>query len=150
MQLPFSKLAQQRAFSLIELMIVVAIVATLAAILVPNFLHARSESLTAACEANEKQLATAEEEYATDNWGRFIAFASLTTPYLSHVVSDPVKKNNKYTITIPGTGTSGAFLITDAGGHDTTTTKQLTKTNGAVCKTCASIVYAQSSGIHGK
>jgi len=139
-----------RGFTLIELMIVIAIIAILAAILIPNFLHARAESVTAACEGNEKQLATAEEEYSVDNGGAYIAFGSLTTPYLSVVVTDPVKKGNAYTITIPGGGSNGSYLITDAGGHDSTTTTRLTDTAGAAGTTFVSVVYAQASGIHGK
>ena len=140
----------QKGFTLIELMIVIAIIAILAAILIPNFLHARAESVTAACEGNEKQLATAEEEYSVDNGGTYVTFANLTTPYLSVVVTDPVKKANAYTITIPGAGPNGSYLITDAGGHDTTTTGSLTDTAGAAGANFQSIVYAQSSGIHGK
>ncbi len=140
----------QKGFTLIELMIVIAIIAILAAILIPNFLHARAESVTAACEGNEKQLATAEEEYSVDNGGTYIAFASLTTPYLSVVVTDPVKKNNAYSITIPGGASNGSYLITDAGDHDPTTTTRLTDTAGNGGTNFTSIVYAQASGIHGK
>jgi len=137
-------------FTLIELMIVIAIISILAAILIPNFLHARSESVTAACEGNEKQLATAEEEYAVDNSGTYILLSSLTTPYLSTVATDPVAKGNLYTVVIPGTGSNGSYEIDDAGGHDSTTTINVTQSDGSACTTCTSIIYAQSSGIHGK
>ena len=140
----------QKGFTLIELMIVIAIIAILAAILIPNFLHARNESVTAACEGNEKQLATAEEEYSVDNGGAYASLSVLTTPYISVVITDPVKKANAYTVVIPGGGTNGSYEIDDAGGHDTTTTTSLTQTGGAACASCASIIYAQSSGIHGK
>ena len=63
--------SRSRGFTLIELMIVIAIIAILAAILIPNFIHARAESQTAACEGNEKQIATAMEEYAVDNNGQY-------------------------------------------------------------------------------
>lgn len=138
----------QEGFTLIELMIVIAIISILAAILIPNFLHARAESVTAACEGNEKNLATAEEEYAVDNGGEYIPLTSLTTPYLSVMVTDPVSAGNAYSITIPG-GSDGSYLITDAGGHDSTTTTNLTDTTGAAGANFTSIVFAQSSGIHG-
>ena len=139
----------QKGFTLIELMIVIAIISILAAILIPNFLHARAESATAACEGNEKQLATAEEEYAVDNGGAYASLAVLTTPYISTTITDPVQKGNAYTVVIPGSGSNGSFEIDDAGGHDTTTTTTLSQTGGAGCSTCSSIVYAQASGIHG-
>jgi len=139
----------QKGFTLIELMIVIAIIAILAAILIPNFLHARNESVTAACEGNEKQLATAEEEYSVDNGGAYASLTVLTTPYISVVITDPVKKGNKYTVVIPGGGTNGSYEIDDSGGHDTTTTTSLTQSGGAACTACSSIIYAQSSGIHG-
>ena len=143
-------LRHKNGFTLIELMIVIAIISILAAILIPNFLHARAEAVTAACEGNQKQLATAEEEYSVDNGGAYASLSVLTTPYLSTTITDPVKKGNAYTVTIPGTGSNGSYQITDAGNHDTTTTTSLTQTTGAVCASCASIVYAQASGIHGK
>ena len=143
---------QQKGFTLIELMIVIAIIAILAAILIPNFLHARAESVTAACEGNEKQIATAEEEYAVDNSGQYVVLTSLTTPYLSVVVTDPVAKGNTYSLTI-GTSTStfGSYQIVDQGGHDSTTTINLTKDNAGTtaCTTCVSVVYDQNAGIHG-
>ena len=80
----------------------IAIISILAAILIPNFMHARAESVTSACEMNEKMLATAEEEYSVDNGGLYIAIASLTTPYLSANLTDPVKKGNTYSINTDG------------------------------------------------
>jgi len=67
----------QKGFTLIELMIVIAIIAILAAILIPNFLHARAESQTAACEGNEKQVATALEEWAVDHNGTYPATGAV-------------------------------------------------------------------------
>ena len=120
----------QAGFTLIELIILIAIIAILAAILIPNLLHARAESVTAACEGNEKQVDTAEEEYAVDNGGAYASLSVLTTPYISTTITDPVNKGNTYTVVIPGTGSNGSYEIDDSGGHDTTTTTSLTQTGG--------------------
>lgn len=62
---------QKKGFTLIELMIVIAIIAILAAILVPNFLKARAQGQLTACKSNLKNIGTAAEMYATDNGGRY-------------------------------------------------------------------------------
>jgi len=53
-------------FTLIELMVVVAIIATLAAIGIPNFIYARRRALLASCESNLRACATAISIYHTD------------------------------------------------------------------------------------
>ena len=56
-----------RAFTLIELVIVVAIIAILAAIAVPNFLEAQVRSKVSRAKADIRTVATALEAYAVDN-----------------------------------------------------------------------------------
>jgi len=64
-----------RAFTLIELLIVVAIVAILAAIAVPNFLEAQTRSKVSRALADQRTLATAMESYAVDA-GRYPAYGN--------------------------------------------------------------------------
>ncbi|PKO16234.1 hypothetical protein CVU37_11465 [candidate division BRC1 bacterium HGW-BRC1-1] len=57
----------RRAFTLIELLIVVAIIAILAAIAVPNFLEAQVRSKVSRVKADLRSMATAIESYVVDN-----------------------------------------------------------------------------------
>jgi len=56
-----------KAFTLIELLIVVAIIAILAAIAVPNFLEAQTRAKVSRAKADIRTIATALESYRVDN-----------------------------------------------------------------------------------
>lgn len=57
----------RRAFTLIEIMIVVLIIGILLAIAVPNFIRARESSRSKACVANLRLIDSAKEQWAMDN-----------------------------------------------------------------------------------
>lgn len=62
------------AFTLVELLVVVAIIAILLAILVPAIQRARELAQQAVCASNEKQMMVAAAAYASDQRGRTFPF----------------------------------------------------------------------------
>ena len=104
----FSHRFGTKAFTLIELLIVVAIIAILAAIAVPNFLEAQTRSKVARCRSDMRTIATALESYSVDNNNKYpseyitvtpdglreqLAQKHLTTPvaYITSILLDPFK-----------------------------------------------------------
>jgi prepilin-type N-terminal cleavage/methylation domain-containing protein len=72
-------------FTLIEIMIVVAIIGLLAAIAIPNYLNAREKSQAIACIGNLKQIDGAAMQFALEQHkktGDSIQFPSDLTPYI--------------------------------------------------------------------
>ncbi len=68
-----------KGFTLVEIMIVVAIIALLAAIAIPNLLRAKISANDALAKATIRSISTASESYATANSGNYpLAITSLT------------------------------------------------------------------------
>ena len=74
-------------FTLVEIMIVVAIIALLAAIAIPNLLRAKISANDAASRATLRSLSTASETFATANSGNYpadmTAMTGATPPYIN-------------------------------------------------------------------
>ncbi|HUA09834.1 MAG TPA: prepilin-type N-terminal cleavage/methylation domain-containing protein [Candidatus Acidoferrales bacterium] len=120
----------ERGFTLIEMMIVVAIIAILVAILVPNFMRARAQAQTAACEANLKEIATALEEYQTDHeaYPDVTGATNVTNTepnlgqYLRQTPIDPVAPAGFYQYQVANYNTgSASYTIICPGQHDPAT-----------------------------
>jgi prepilin-type N-terminal cleavage/methylation domain-containing protein/prepilin-type processing-associated H-X9-DG protein len=87
---------RRQGFTLVELLVVVAVLAIIAALLFPLFARAKERSRTAACASNMKQLAVAWHLYASDYDETFPLTVSLRSPGLGYVywmeVIDPYVK----------------------------------------------------------
>lgn len=70
---------QQRAFTLIELMVVVAIILMLVAILLPTLDKAQEMTAATVCAANQRQLMLATTAYASDNYNLYPPFRQAIT-----------------------------------------------------------------------
>ena len=106
----FSKFRKgEKGFTLIELMIVIAIIGILAAIAIPQFTAYRQRSFNAAMQSDLRNAATAQEAYYTDGQVYTQTLGDLTqrgyTPSANVTVSVTAATSQGYTMS--GTHTSG-------------------------------------------
>ena len=78
------KTSRMAGFTLVEIMIVVAIIGLLAAIAIPNFVRARTTSQKNACINNLRQYDAAMQQYALEN--SLASSASYTLANLTNYV----------------------------------------------------------------
>ena len=94
-----NKTSRNSGFTLVEIMIVVAIIGLLAAIAIPNFVRARTTSQKNACINNLRQIDGAKQQWALENnqTGSAACTSANIVPYM-------------------GRGTTGTMPICPAGG----------------------------------
>ena len=90
--------SRKSAFTLVEIMIVVAIIGLLAAIAIPNFIKARETSQQKACISNLRQLDAAKATFALENKkaGSYpVVFSEIVGPtlYVRDMPSCPANGN---------------------------------------------------------
>ena len=102
----FARFAQKarRAFTLVEIMIVVLIIGILLAIAIPNFIRARETSRAKSCQSNLQHIDSAKEQWAMDNKKT----ATDTAPLSTDLASTYIK-------TYPNCPSNGTYSINQVG-----------------------------------
>jgi prepilin-type N-terminal cleavage/methylation domain-containing protein len=100
-----NRTSNKQGFTLVEIMIVVAIIGLLAAIAIPNFVRARTQSQKNACINNLRQIDSAVQTWALENKKATSATVAFTDiqGYLKNSVMCPSG----------GTAFSDSYTITD-------------------------------------
>ena len=109
-----SQFNRPAGFTLVEIMIVVAIIGLLAAIAIPNFVKARATSQANACINNLRQIDGAVSQFALEahlTTGASVTFQSDLTPYIKlNAVSS-----------VPACPAGGTYAVASVGTTPTCT-----------------------------
>jgi prepilin-type N-terminal cleavage/methylation domain-containing protein len=93
------KLNNKKGFTLIELMIVIAIIGILAAIAIPNFISYRDKSFCSKAESDANNIASVIADYFSIPTNTVAPVANGATTFKGHVLSGSGTAQNTVTVT---------------------------------------------------
>lgn len=129
--------SKTNAFSLVEIMVVIAIAAVLVTLSISSWTHLIQAGQSSACVANLKALHTAFNNYASDNKNCYppgrnpttgAIWVQMITPYLSQNTNSTAKSIRKGTTFCPATSLTGTGVYK----RDATTWRTDYNINGLV------------------
>lgn len=103
------KTNRKAGFTLVEIMIVVAIIGLLAAIAIPNFVRARASSQANACINNLRQIDAAKQQWGLENNKK-----QTDTPVASDLITYLGRGSGALPV-CPSEGTTATFATSYAG-----------------------------------
>ena len=125
MLLKLNKMKNQKGFTLIELMIVIAIIGILAAIAIPQFSAYRTRSYNSAAVSDLRNAATSQEAYFVDESQYSPAVANIIGSTYGLFISSNVTVSvtgsgvTQYTMTASHSSGDQTYTLTGPGGSIT-------------------------------
>lgn len=151
------KLKNKKGFTLVEIMIVVAIIGLLVAIAIPNLLRARVSANEAAAKASIRTIVTAIENFRADqnppSYPASLAALAATTPaYLEPILATGTKQGYTFvyfaaaTVNVNILGTN--YAVVPAYSVGATPVASGTTGNSTFYTNSTGIIYADTAAPH--